>query len=781
MFDGLLIVDDQGVLLEANQAYARMSGYSVDELSGMHLVQLESREQSMNEIKAHIAKIITQGRDLFETRHRCKDGHEIEVEVSVSYIPDSRQFLAFYRDITERKRTEEKLQLTQFVSDHAPDCIFWIDEHARASYVNQAACHVLGYTQEELLAMSCVLDFAPDFPADGWPAHWQELKQQGSLTFETRHRRKDGSIFPVEISANLVRFGEKEFNIAYSRDITERKQIEADLRIAAVAFETQDAILITDIDAHIVRVNQAFSEVTGYSAEEVLGRNPRLMSSGRHERSFYIEMWQELQHTGSWAGEIWDKRKNGEIYPKWVSISAVRNELQETSHYVAIFSDITKRKQVEEEIHNLAFYDALTRLPNRRLFLDRLQTALNASIRRNDYGAVMFIDLDHFKALNDTFGHDYGDLLLLEVGMRVKSCVREMDTVARFGGDEFVVLIESFSNELNDAIHKVSLVAEKIREALMQPYTLKNQEYNSSSSIGICLYHGNEETLETLIEHADMAMYEVKRCGRNAVRFFDPGMQHSLAMHDALVKDLHHALTRQQFQLQYQIQVDKDNHPLGAEAFLRWMHPEHGTIMPGKFIKIAEESALIIDIDRWVLKSACKQLALWSQNDKTRDLILTVNISAKLFAQPDFVSEVDIILKMYQADPGRLKLELSERIVQSDLSSSIDKIRALRRLGCKLSIDNFGTVYSSLSFLKLLSPDQLKIHQEFVHNISLDVNDAQLAHIVIDYAKSLNLNVFAEGVETEQQQAFLVGQDCDIYQGYLFSRPVPIEEFEALL
>jgi EAL domain-containing protein (putative c-di-GMP-specific phosphodiesterase class I) len=369
----------------------------------------------------------------------------------------------------------------------------------------------------------------------------------------------------------------------------------------------------------------------------------------------------------------------------------------------------------------------------------------------------------------------------MEVGVRIKSCVREMDTVARFGGDEFVVLVEAVSNDMGDATHKVALVGEKIREALAQSYKLKEHEHHSSPSIGISLYHGHDESMDTLIEQADMAMYQVKNAGRNGVRFFDPVMQHKVAKHDALDNDLHYAIALQQLHLHYQIQVDKDNRPLGAEAFLRWMHPERGMIMPSEFLPIAEESTLINDIGHWVMQTACHQLALWSRNEKTRDLTLTVNISAKHFAKPDFVSEVAEIVKSQQADPTLLKLELSERLVMTDMSSTMEKIQALRNMGIRLSMDNFGTVYSSLSFLRQLSADQLKIHQEFVQGITLKGNDAQLIRAVIDLAKSLDLGVFAEGVETEEQRDFLKSHDCNVYQGYLFSKPVPIEHFEALV
>jgi diguanylate cyclase (GGDEF)-like protein/PAS domain S-box-containing protein len=593
----------------------------------------------------------------------------------------------------------------------------------------------------------------------------------------------DGTIRYIKGQGQLIfdADGKLSYVSGTALNITERKRIETEFRIAAVSFEAHEAIMITDADSNIVRVNRAFSEITGYSEQDVLGVNPRFMSSGRHDRSFYVELWQQLRYTGFWTGEIWDKRKNGQVYPKWLTITAVKNEQQQTTHYVAIFSDITERKRVEEEIYNLAFYDALTKLPNRRLFLDRFHAALATSARHNDYGAVLFIDLDRFKALNDTLGHDYGDLLLIEVGVRIKYCIREMDTVARFGGDEFVVLIEAISDDSDDAMHKGALVAEKIREALALPYLLKEHEYHSSPSIGITLYHGNDESMEKLIEHADMAMYQAKSSGRNAVHFFDPVMQHNVVTHDALEHDLHHALTLQQLHLHYQIQVDNDNRPLGAEALLRWIHPERGMIMPGQFLPVAEEGTLIIDIGRWVLQTACRQLASWSRNDKTRDLTLTVNISAKQFAQPDFVHEVGDILKGQQANPARLKLDLSERLALTDINSTMEKIHALKNLGVRLSMDNFATVYSSLSYLKQLSSDQLKIHQEFVRGITLEGNDAQLVQTIIDLAKSLELGVFAEGVETEEQKAFLEKYDCNAYQGYLFGRPVSIEEFEVML
>ncbi len=697
------------------------------------------------------------------------------------------------QDITERKLAEERLQDSEnrfrAMMEQSPLSIQIFTPAGYTQDVNRAWEKMWGIKRQALAQYNVLHDkqliakgvmsyiekaFAGE-PTEV-PAIFYDLQENEKVDGSARKFWVRAYIYPLKNAAGDI----QEVALIHE-DISERKQAEEALRVAAVAFETHDAILITDAHSNIVRVNRAFSEITGYSAEDALGKNPRFMSSGRQDRAFYVEMWQQLLHAGVWAGEIWDKRKNGDIYPKWMTITAVKNQDQETTHYVAIFSDITERKKTEGEIHNLAFYDALTKLPNRRLFLDRLRAALVASARRNDYGAILFIDMDRFKALNDTLGHDCGDLMLIEVGLRFTACVREMDTVARYGGDEFVVLIDSLSNDSEDVTHRVALIAEKIRVALVLPYMLKGHEHHSSPSIGISLYHGNQESLEMLIEHADMAMYQVKKTGRNAVRFFDPIMQHDLATHDALENDLHYALGSKQFQLHYQIQVNKDNHPLGAEAFLRWIHPEHGTIMPDQFIPVAEEGPLIIDIDRWVLNSVCQQLALWRKNEKMRDLTLTVNISARLFAQSDFVDEVAGILKTYQADPARLKLELSERLVLTDINCSMIKIQALKNLGVRLSMDNFGTVYSSLSYLKQLSPDQLKIHRDFVQGIAREGNDALLIKMVAGLAKSLELGVFAEGVETEEQRTLLDSYHCDSYQGYLFGKPVPVKEFEALL
>ncbi len=545
---------------------------------------------------------------------------------------------------------------------------------------------------------------------------------QGTYNEEYRVVRPSGEVRWVHDRAFPIKdeTGHVYRMVGIAEDITQRKQADEMIRIAAAAFETHEAIMITDASDKIVRVNNAFQDTTGYSAAEVIGQSPSILSSGRHDRDFYGALWAQLKIEGSWRGEIWDKRKNGQIYPKWMTITAVKDEFGKTTQYVAIFNDISARKLAEEEIRNLAFYDSLTRLPNRRLLMDRLISALSISLRSRHYGALLFMDMDKFKTLNDTLGHDYGDMLLIEVAARIQSCVREVDTVSRLGGDEFVVLLEEVDIHAEEASQKVALIAEKIRASLAAPYQLKDNEYHSSPSIGVSLYRGNAESAETILKHADMAMYQVKDAGRNGVRFFDPLMQQAVEARASLEADLRHAVADKQLHLYYQIQVDAEHRALGAEGLLRWIHPSRGMVSPAQFIPIAEESSLILEIGDWVLAEACQQLSTWSKNEKTSDLSLAVNVSARQFKQIDFVDKIAALMNLYEIEASHLKLELTESVVLNDVVDVVSKMHALKALGVKLSMDDFGTGYSSLSYLKQLPLDQIKIDQSFVRDMTSD-------------------------------------------------------------
>jgi diguanylate cyclase (GGDEF)-like protein/PAS domain S-box-containing protein len=539
--------------------------------------------------------------------------------------------------------------------------------------------------------------------------------------------------------------------------------------------------MITDINNVILRVNKAFADSTGYTAEEAVGQTPRILKSGRHTEEFYREMWRAIHQTGAWQGEIWDRRKNGDIYPTWLTISAVKGANGVVTHYVGSHIDITERKAAEKKIQHLAFYDALTRLPNRRLLMDRLQHALVSSSRIDREGALLFIDLDNFKTLNDTLGHGIGDLLLQQVALRLESCVRENDTVARLGGDEFVVLLEGLSEQALEAAAQTEAIGEKILAALNLPYLLAEHEYHCTASIGATVFNGNAHAIDDLMKQADIAMYQSKKAGRNTLRFFDLQMQMSIAARASLENELRKALENQEFHLYYQIQVDSSHRPLGAEALIRWIHPERGLVPPAHFIPLVEETELILPIGKWVLETACAQIKAWQQNVLTRDLTLAVNVSAKQFKQADFAVQVQAAVKRHGINPMLLKLELTEGLLLESIEDTIETMNTLNKIGVRLSLDDFGTGYSSLQYLKRLPLDQLKIDQSFVCDLTCDSSDEAIVGTIIAIAHSLNMDVIAEGVETEEQRQLLLNKGCTHYQGYLFGKPVPIDQFELHL
>ena len=467
----------------------------------------------------------------------------------------------------------------------------------------------------------------------------------------------------------------------------------------------------------------------------------------------------------------------------WFELSVAKKPVAtgEKQRYIVLSRDITERKRAVAEIHTLAFYDPLTRLPNRRLLHDRLQQAQAASARSGHYDAVMFIDLDHFKNLNDTKGHDVGDLLLQKVAQRLQDGVRDGDTVARLGGDEFVVILESLSADADDAATQAGIIAEKLRIALGQPYQLKEHEYHSTPSIGVTLFQGHVESVEDLLRHADAALYQAKSGGRNTIRFFDPDMQSDLEARTEMIGNLRHALNNRQLCLHYQTQVDNAGRIIGVEALLRWNSPQHGLVSPTQFIPLAEETGLIVPIGLWVLKTACEQIKRWSVNPLTRRFHIAVNVSARQFRQADFIQQVQSVITTSAIDPARLKIELTESLVLDNVSDSISKMYALKAMGLSLSMDDFGTGYSSLSYLKKLPLDQLKIDQSFVRDIVIDPNDAAIVQAIITMGQAFGLSVIAEGVETEAQRSFLDMHGCHAFQGYLFSKPMPIEELDVLV
>ncbi len=556
---------------------------------------------------------------------------------------------------------------------------------------------------------------------------------------------------------------------------------EVALRVAAIAFEIEEGMIVTDPNEVIIRVNRVFTELTGYSAEEAIGKNLSMLKSDRQNSEFYPRMREIMYRDNYWRGEIWNCRKNGEIYPEWLTITAVVGKDGKITNYICAFLDITERKQAEDKIHKLAFYDPLCQLPNRRLLFDRLHQAVTTSARNQTCAGLLFIDLDNFKILNDTRGHDIGDLLLIEVGQRLRACIRESDTLARLGGDEFVVLLEGLSEDRTQAAVQAREVGEKMLNVINQPYMIKEIEHYTTTSIGISLFSNYRQNLDDLLKQSDTAMYAAKKSGRNSLCFFDPAMQEALEARSEIEARMRKALPKQEFRLYYQVQVDSNQLSVGAEALIRWEHPEQGMISPAQFIPVAEETGLILPLGLWVLQTACAQLKQWESNPLTSGLSLAVNVSAKQFRQPGFVMQVSEVIEQNNINPSRLKLELTESTVLENVADTIDKMHALKLMGVRFSMDDFGTGYSSLAYLTQLPLDQLKIDQSFVRNIGTKSTDSTIVQTIIGMANNLGIEVIAEGVETHVQRDFLWGAGCKLYQGYLFGRPVPAEEFTASL
>lgn len=563
------------------------------------------------------------------------------------------------------------------------------------------------------------------------------------------------------------------------QDISEARHKEEQLRIAAIAMDSQEAILITDVDLNIIKVNPAFCRITGYIDQECLGQKPdALLRSNYHDDAFHIEMWESLKKNNYWQGEVWSRRNNDEVFPDWMTITAVVDQAGSITHYVYSFTDISDQKKAEETIHNLAFFDPLTDLPNRRLLLDGLQQTLISSFRNKRNGAVLFIDLDNFKGINDTQGHSVGDAMLVEVSQRLRESVRDDDTVARLGGDEFVIILKDLNQDKELAAVQAENIAKKIRLEISQPYVLDTHEYATTPSIGIALFGQQSMDADELLKRADIAMYQAKGAGRNSIRFFDPVTQAAIRERVEMERDLRRAVKEKQLHLYYQMQVNDAQEVVGAEALLRWHHPKRGMVSPMDFIPLAEQSGLIIPIGHWVIESACRQLQKWSTDPTKQHLHLAVNVSVRQFYQPVFVENVLGLIQRFNVDPNLLKLELTESLVLDNMHDSIVKMNALRDNGVSFSLDDFGTGYSSLSNLSLLPLDQVKIDQSFVRTMDQNNSNAVIVKTIIRMTQSLELGVIAEGVETEQQRHFLQQSGCSLYQGYLFSKPVPLDQFE---
>ena len=683
-----------------------------------------------------------------------------------------------------RLAMEDREERIRLLLESTAEAIYGTDTQGTCTFVNTACVHILGYAEaSELVGKpihALIHHHYPDgrnYPREECRAYAAYVHNRPMHVDDEVFWRKDGTSFPVEYWAHpMQQRGEAVGAVVTFFDVSERREAEARLRQSGAVFDhAVEGIAITDPEVNIVAVNPAFSRITGYSEAEVLGRNPRLLQSGRHDNAFYEDMWSKLNSSDHWQGEIWNRRKNGEIFAELLSISTIRDKNGRIVNYVSIFSDITRLKQFESELERRAHYDPLTDLPNRLLLDSRLEHAMQHGHRHGHQVAVLFMDLDRFKTINDTLGHPMGDALLQGFAQRLTKRLRGEDTIARLGGDEFIVLLENLRHP-----DQAALVARDILALMQPPFQLGSQEVFVSTSIGISLFPGDGDTVEELIKHADTALYQAKEQGRGTYRFYTAALTRSANERLAMETRLRQALAKREFTLAYQPIYDAAGRITALEALVRWQHPEEGMIPPGRFIPIAEETGLIVPLGEWVLETACRQMAAW-HGAGCPDLDIAVNLSVRQFQQPDLAERIHAILASTGLSPASLELEITESGMMARGEQSAELMDALKSLGVSLSIDDFGTGYSSLAYLKRLPVDKLKIDRSFVQDIPSDTSDMEIAATVIAMAKNLGLKVLAEGVETKAQLEFLQAKACDYYQGFYFSKPLPGDEIPRLL
>jgi diguanylate cyclase (GGDEF)-like protein/PAS domain S-box-containing protein len=793
-----------GVFVDVNESFLRFTGCAREDVIGH-----TSRELNFwvdPDIREKMIEILRQDSSVgnLEARFRRKDGGIVWGQVSESMIETDGVpcILSVTRDITAAKEADDRLAATmaalrasevhyRTVFQTSVDGIC-ISQLRNGQYIdaNRAFLELMGYEREEVIGRTTLeLNFWAEPELRRQMATMLE-RDESFKDVETQFVKKNGERVWTLVSATAMEIENVPCVLSVVRDISATKAAEE--RLAAVqqamqaseiryrtAFQTSlDSININRLsDGSYIDCNQAFLDSVGYTREEVIGKTSVELNiwANSRDRQKLVEMLRQTGHCRDLEAQF--KRKNGEIF--WGQMSASTIEVDGVPCILSISRDISGAKVAEDEIRNLAFYDPLTHLPNRRLVSERLRQSMSSSARSNRKGALLFIDVDNFKTLNDTLGHKTGDLLLQEVARRLTHCIRDADTVARLGGDEFVVILEDLSGSPEEAAAQAKMVAEKILAAVSQNYVLAGRECLSTSSVGITVFGDRNHTIDDVLQQADIAMYQAKSAGRNTLRFFAPALQAAINARASMEEDLRQAIGTGQFQLYYQPQV-LSGALIGAEALLRWNHPQRGFFPPADFIALAEDTGLILPLGDWVLETACRQIAAWSKRKETAHIAVGVNISARQLRQPDFVERVLSAIERTGANPKKLDLELTESMLVENIEEVIAKMTVLKSHGVRFSLDDFGTGYSSLSYLKRLPLDTLKIDRAFVHDMLVDMTSGAIAQTVISLCKAMGLSVIAEGVETEQQREFLAGLGCHAFQGYLFSPALPIDEFELL-
>ncbi|MEW6039385.1 MAG: EAL domain-containing protein [Pseudomonadota bacterium] len=694
-------------------------------------------------------------------------------------IPSPRQLLELNQnlasEVAERKQAEIRLRT---ILDAEPECVKMVGADGTLLDMNRAGLQMIEAESIDQVRGKSVSALVDPYDRDRFEAFNQRVLagETGMLEFRVIGLKGGRRWLETHAVPFASKPGSPDALLAVTRDITERKLAEEAVRLAATAFETSEAIMITDAEGIVQRVNSGYTAITGYASEEIVGTPSDLLRLGANEGGISSPGIPEtLNATDCWKGEVTARRKNGDVYPAWLSIKAVRNDEKVLTHYVATFVDISERKRAQQEIEQLAYFDSLTGLPNRRLFLERLNQAAGDSRVNGSRCALLFVDLDRFKHLNDARGHTVGDQLLRKVAERLSEGIGQGDTVARLGGDEFVILLGGLDAEIESACRHTMEVAENLRLMLQRPFVLSSGPHYVTASIGTAVYPFDTGSADDLLKAADMAMYQAKAAGRNTVRAYAATMRAAAESRLTLERDMHAALERGEFRLYLQPQVDGEGRTVGAEALLRWQHPTEGLLLPDKFIALAEETGLILPIGEWVFEQTCRESVRLSRAG--HHLSLSANISPRRFQQSDFLERVRRILKRTGADPHDLIFEITEGLLVSDIDDAVAKMSALERLGIRFSVDDFGTGYSSLAYLKRLPLSELKIAQTFVEDLPDDPSDVALVETILSMAYHLNLETIAEGVETRAQFEFLKDRGCTRFQGYYFSPPLPAPDF----